>query len=364
VKASAVKSIAQECGFELAGIAPAVALDDYARYQAWVAEGMAGEMRYLTDHRGDMRRDARSLLPSAKSVICVGRLYHAPGVAPMEPGQGIISRYAWGQDYHDTMRAGLVKLAARLAEKEDFEYKICVDTAPLLERSYARQAGLGWIGKNTCLINEPRGSWFLLGEIITSLALEPDAPPPDRCGTCTRCIDACPTDALTDGKLDARRCISYFTIELRGSIPVEHRAAMGAHIFGCDICQDVCPWNSSAPVTADPQFQTRFAPDLETLANLNEGEFRAMFRDSPMARPKHAGMLRNVAIAMGNTGIERFRAPLDPRTRAWAARTAAPWATRCLRIDAARSRACGRDRRYRAPDAGAGTPARRCRRKL
>jgi epoxyqueuosine reductase len=237
-------------------------------------------------------------------------LYHAPAPPPAEPGRAIISRYAWGEDYHQTMRAALEQLVARLRAMDNFDYRICVDTAPLLERSYARQAGLGWIGKNTCLINEPRGSWFFLGEVITSLELEPDSPPPDRCGTCTRCIDACPTDALAGGKLDARRCIAYFTIELKGPIPEAYREPIGAHVFGCDICQDVCPWNSSAPSTADPQFQERFAPDLESLADLTEAEFREKFRNSPISRPKHAGLLRNVAVAMGNSGLARFRAPL------------------------------------------------------
>src|SRR5262249_25602687 len=158
------------------GIAPAATLDDYVRYESWIAEGMAGEMRYLTDHRGEMRRGARTLLPSANSVIAVGRLYHAPAPPPVEPGRAIISRYAWGEHYHRPVRASLEQFVACLQAIEPFAYRICVDTAPLLERSYARQAGLGWIGKNTCLINEPRGSWFFLGEVITSLALEPDSP--------------------------------------------------------------------------------------------------------------------------------------------------------------------------------------------
>ena len=164
---------------------------DFARYQKWVAQGMAGEMRYLTDRRAELRRDVRNLLPSAKSVICVGKLYNTPD-PPREEGDARISRYAWGKDYHVTMRAALERMVARLLEREAFDWKICVDTAPLLERSFARQAGLGWIGKNTCLINEPLGSWFFLGEIITSLDLEPASPPPDRCGSCTRCIEACP----------------------------------------------------------------------------------------------------------------------------------------------------------------------------
>ncbi len=219
MRAAEVLQIAQECGFELAGVAPCDPGEDFARYENWVAAGMAGEMRYLTDRRAEMRRDVRSLLPSARSVICVGKLYNTPD-PPRKEGDARISRYAWGRDYHLTMRAALERMVARLLEREAFSHKICVDTAPLLERSFARRAGLGWIGKNTCLINEPLGSWFFLGEILTSLDLEPGSPPPDRCGSCTRCIEACPTDALVsegDGfTLDARRCISYLTIELRG----------------------------------------------------------------------------------------------------------------------------------------------------
>jgi epoxyqueuosine reductase len=203
------------------------------------------------------------------------------------------------------MRADLDRVVAHLQAIEPFESKICVDTAPLLERSFARLAGLGWIGKNTCLINEPRGSWFFLGEILTSLALEPDTPAPDRCGTCRRCIDACPTGAIAEAgyTLDARRCISYFNIELRGAIPNEYRAAMGARVFGCDICQDVCPWNSSDPALA--------GPPLEELARLTADEFRERFGSTPVSRAKHSGFLRNVAVAMGNLGLTRFLEPLE-----------------------------------------------------
>ena len=317
VRAATVKRIARECGFELAGIASADPPPDFARYEAWLALGMAGEMRYLTDRRAEVRRDVKNLLPSARSVICVGKLYNLPS-SPAPPGHAIISRYAWGRDYHDTLRAALEKMVERLREFAVFDSKICVDTAPLLERSLARQAGLGWIGRNTCLINEPLGSWFVLGELITSLDLEPDTPPPDRCGTCTRCIDACPTQAIVpsdDGwRLDARRCISYFTIELRGLIPEDCRAAMGPHVFGCDICQDVCPWNSRAPVS-DSLDGAQLAPPLEELAYLSEPEFHLMFQRSPVTRPKYSGFLRNVAVAMGNSGLERFRKPLLHLTR-------------------------------------------------
>jgi epoxyqueuosine reductase len=230
---------------------------------------------------------------------------------------GWISRYAWGGDYHEIVRGGLERLVEKLPAGQD--YKICVDTAPLLERSYAREAGLGWIGKNTCLINQEIGSWVFLGEILTSLEIEPDSPPPDRCGTCTRCIDACPTKAIADAgyEIDARRCIPYFTIELRGSIPEEMRAGIGQHIFGCDICQDVCPWNRKAPAGEEPSFEARhFAPPLEKLAALSEGEFREVYAHSPIQRAKYSGFLRNVAIAMGNSKLEKFREPLEKLAQA------------------------------------------------
>ena len=277
--------------------------DDVGRYQEWTARGMAGEMRYLTDRRAEVRSDPRNLLPGARSIICVGKLYNQ-AAPPAREGHAIFSRYAWGRDYHDVLREALEPLACKLAEIEPHEWKICVDTAPLLERSYARQAGLGWIGRNTCLINEPLGSWFFLGELITTLELEPDAPPPDRCGTCTRCIEACPTQAIVpqgDGwTLDARRCISYLNIELRGPIPEEQRTWLGPRVFGCDICQDVCPWNARAPETNDPAFQPRYdpSPPLADLAALSPEEFRERFRGTPVMRTKYEGMVRNVAAAM------------------------------------------------------------------
>jgi epoxyqueuosine reductase len=299
ITAETVKRIARECGFELAGVARAEPSADYALYDRWVDRGMAGEMRYLTDRRKELRRDPRSLLASARSVICVGKLYNTAPEVKDPP----ISRYAWGsRDYHDVLREGLERMVERLAAIGPFESKICVDTAPLLERTYARLAGLGWIGKNTCLIHEPAGSWFFLGEILTSLDLEPDSPPPDRCGSCTRCIDACPTQALVPSgdtwTLDSRRCISYLTIELRGPVPEELRAGVGAHVFGCDICQDVCPWNSRAPVTDETAFAAREIPPLEDLARMTEEEFRAFTRGTPLARPKHAGFTRNAAAAL------------------------------------------------------------------
>ena len=301
--AGGIRELAQACGFELAGVAAALPAADRARYHEWVAAGYAGEMRYLTDRRAAVRDDPRNLLPSARSIVCVGKLYQTPWPQTTQfTGEecGWISRYAWGDDYHDVLRRGLADLDRRLrAIHPAMETRICVDTAPLLERTYARLAGLGWIGRNTCLINQQQGSWFFLGELLVSLEIAPDVPPPDRCGTCTRCIDACPTDAIPPGGgLDATRCISYFTIELRGPIPQEHHAGIGHHIFGCDICQDVCPWNRRAPVTADPAFAPRhFAPRLDEMAALTEEQFRAMFRGTPVTRAKYEGFLRNVRLA-------------------------------------------------------------------
>lgn len=313
-----VKALAVACGFELAGIARAEPAEDRARYHAWVGEGNAGEMRYLTDRRAAVRDDPRNLLESARSMVCVGKVYQTPwpySTRFSDPERAWISRYAWGGDYHDEMRRRLERLAALVREQAgaDLESKICVDTAPLLERSYARLAGLGWIAKNTCLINQQSGSWIFLGELLLSIELDPDAPPPDRCGTCTRCIDACPTGAIPEPyTLDSRRCISYFTIELRGAWPEELRAAAGAHIFGCDICQDVCPWNRRAAVTADPAFAPQhFAPPLDELAGLSREQFREMFRGTPVTRARYSGFLRNVAIAMGNSGLARLREPLE-----------------------------------------------------
>jgi epoxyqueuosine reductase len=313
-----IREMTRRCGFELAGVAAAVPAEDGARYHEWVAAGRAGKMGYLTDRRAGVRDDPRNLLASARSVICVGKLYQTPWPQSTrfhDAECAWISRYAWGDDYHDVMRRGLERLEGLLREVAggELESRICVDTAPLLERSYARLAGLGWIGRNTCLINQGQGSWFFLGELLVSLEIGPDAAPPDRCGTCMRCVEACPTAAIVPGVgLDATLCISYFTIELRGAIPEGQRSEVGAHVFGCDICQDVCPWNGRAPVTGDPAFAPRrFAPHLEELAAISEEEFRSMFRGTPVMRARYAGFLRNVAVAMGNAGHEKFRAPLE-----------------------------------------------------
>ena len=320
-----VRRMAEACGFELAGVARAWPAEGRDHYRAWVEAGFAGEMRYLTDHRAAMRDDPRTLLPSARSVISVGKLYNTPQLYSTRfdaAELAWISRYAWSEDYHRVLRRGLRRLQAALREDigTPFESRICVDIAPLLEREYARLAGLGWIGKNTCLINQPRGSWFVLGELLVSLEVEADAPPPDRCGTCRRCIDACPTQAIVPlgdrYAVDSRLCISYLTIELRGSIAEERRTGNGGHVFGCDICQDVCPWNARAPVTADPVFHPRMVtPPLERLAALSELEFRDLFASTPVSRARYTGFLRNVAVAMGNRALPQFRPALEKLAR-------------------------------------------------
>jgi epoxyqueuosine reductase len=311
--------LAHECGFELAGVALAQPSSDALRYREWVEDGMAGTMGYLTDRRAEVRMDPRRLLPSAQSIVCVGKVYNGPEPYSTKfdtTERAWISRYAWGDDYHDLLRAGLEALAARLrASAGPHDSKICVDTAPLLERSYARDAGLGWIGKNTCLINQYAGSWIFLGELLTSLTLEPGVQPPDRCGSCTRCIDACPTAALVpDGtghyRLDARLCISYMTIECREPTPIEYQESIGAHVFGCDICQDVCPWNSRAAMTLEEGFAPRWlAPPLQRLNKITEEEFGSMFRHSPVSRARYAGFRRNIEIAMRNAAGQIGRVP-------------------------------------------------------
>lgn len=317
-----IKELAAQCGFELAGIAPALPAADWLRYRDWADRGLAGRMAYLTDHRATIRQDPQLLLPTARSLICVGKLYNSPipySNRFTDSERGWISRYAWGQDYHQLLRQGLEELAQRIKAivPTGFDFRVCVDTAPLLERSYAHLAGLGWIGKNSCLINQMQGSWFFLGELLVSLDLEAGTPPPDRCGTCSRCVDACPTQAIVPSpaggwELDARLCISYFTIELRGSIPEHQRSHLGRHIFGCDICQDVCPWNRRAPSTPDPAFAPILHdPRLEEMAAISPAEFREMFRPTPIERTRYSGFLRNVAVAMGNSRLPKFRPALQ-----------------------------------------------------
>ncbi|MGB7561487.1 MAG: tRNA epoxyqueuosine(34) reductase QueG [Candidatus Acidiferrales bacterium] len=321
---------ARAFGFDLCGVARAEEFPELRKLPEWLARGYAGEMRYLHDAR---RTRAEDVVPGARSVIVCALNYNAAPpystavAANDEDGarvpRGWISRYAWGDDYHDVLSRKLKSLLVWMRAEfgEDFHAREYVDTGPVLERVAAKYAGLGWLAKNTCLINQSRGSWLFLGVIVTDLDFAPSLqagalPPRDMCGTCRRCIDACPTQAFVEPYvLDARRCIAYLTIELRGPIPEEFRAPMGSMVFGCDICQDVCPWNRKAPATALPEFQPRrispdssetfFAPQLEWLISLSEEEFRKIFRGSPVKRAKFRGLIRNACVAIGNSHLRR-----------------------------------------------------------
>jgi epoxyqueuosine reductase len=319
--AAFVKQAAHDAGFELAGIAPVAQFPELSRFPEWIAAGHAGEMQYLEkrDAAGNLKRASlSSAVPWARSVIVCAINYntaHAYSTQAGDSDRGWISRYAWSkEDYHDAVLRRLREVENRLksisGESPELQTLCYVDTGPVVERVYAKYAGVGWIGKNTCILNQQMGSWIFLGVIITSLELTPDFPAPDRCGSCTRCIDACPTDALiAPYQLDSNRCISYLTIEKRGDVPEEMREGIGRHVFGCDICQDVCPWNRKAPATATNEFQPREGlvnPALEWLAEMTVEEFRNTFRGSPIRRAKRSGLRRNAVVAMGNSGNRRF----------------------------------------------------------
>jgi epoxyqueuosine reductase len=384
---AALKRRALEIGFDLVGIAPITPGNDLEFARAWAERGYAGQMRYLLNPK---RFDPCAVLPRVKSVICVGLMYdtpfplstevgsgqkaearsqksefrrqnegHVPGIADGTP-RAWVSRYAWGRDYHEIVRRKLEQLRASIgALAPGVETRVYVDTGPIVERAFARFSGVGWMGKNTCIINEQEGSWFFLGLILTNLELEPDLPAPDRCGSCTRCLEACPTAALVEPYvMDASRCISYMTIELKGLVPGDLRPGIGVNIFGCDICQDVCPWNAKGRIqesgvrSQESGFRSQnddtgqaakdngqrtkkherrtderawisefpvslFNPPLEALAAITEQDFRRIFRHSPIKRVGYRGWLRNLCVAMGNSGDPRF----------------VPWLTRLARHD-------------------------------
>jgi epoxyqueuosine reductase len=324
---AAVKRSALAAGFDLAGVAPIHDFPELAHFPQWIADGHAGEMRYLEarDEAGGLKRASlRSAVPWARSVVVCAINYNtSPPYSTEVNGRdrGWISRYAWGQeDYHASVLRKLrsVEQDLRSAAK-DLQTRCYVDTGPLVERVYAKYAGVGWIGKNTCIINQKLGSWLFLGVILASLELVSDVPAPDRCGTCTRCIEACPTDALiAPYRLDSNRCIAYVTIEKRGSIPEEMRAGLGRHVFGCDICQDVCPWNRKAASTGAPEFQPReglINPALVWLAEMSPEEFRKKFDGSPIRRTRRSGLRRNAVVAMGNSGNREFLPTLKSLTQ-------------------------------------------------
>ena len=305
---------ANELGFELVGITPAAQSETIARYRQWIENGYAGKMGYLERHL-PLKVDVRQLLAEAKSVISLAMNYYTldpPKVLAEDPARGQISRYAWGDDYHDVIRQRLSELVDFIKQTAETELKtrVCVDTAPIIEREYAQKAGIGWIGKNTNLIHWRSGSWYFLAEVLINIDLESDtAPLRGSCGTCTRCIEACPTDAIIEPNLlDSRLCISYLTIELKESIPKALRPKIGNLIFGCDICQEVCPWNSKAVPTDEPAFQPRdgnLTPKLLSLIGMTQQEFSRRFKGSPIKRTKRRGFLRNVLVAIGNWGEPR-----------------------------------------------------------
>ncbi len=311
ISSQSIKSKARELGFDLCGIAPTASFVELSFLREWLDRGYGGEMAYL-DRTADKRADVRNIVPGARSVIVTGTIYNNTGrpysTECADPGTALIARYAWGDDYHDVLKARLDTLVTwmREASPEPFEARAYVDTGPVQERVYAQYAGLGWIGKNTCLINPELGSWLFLSEIICTLPLEVDAPVLDHCGTCTLCIEACPTDAIAGPHvLDSNRCLSYLTIELRGPIPEMQRAALGNHVYGCDICQEVCPYNHPPPTSDDPAWQPRAALDLPKLVDMwrrPDAELRETLKGSAMTRAKLTGLRRNLAVAIGNSG--------------------------------------------------------------
>ena len=319
-KATAVKELARRHGFDLASIAPPDLSPAHERYQEWVARGYAGEMAYLT-RRPEVREDLRRVWPETRSALVVAMRYRpdetggdATGSGREPPGK--IACYAHGGDYHKFMKKRLIRVLHDLKEIDpSFEGRSYVDTGPILERDLAVNSGLGWAGKNSLLLNRELGSYFFIGTLLLNQTLPFDLPMArEHCGTCTQCIDDCPTGAIVaPNVVDSRRCISYLTIELRGPMPRELRPLVGGHIFGCDICQAVCPWNDGAPTAVEPRFAPRAGmstPDLHELILLDEKAFKERFKGTPVMRARYGGFLRNVAVAIGNTGGETSLYPL------------------------------------------------------
>jgi epoxyqueuosine reductase len=338
-----LKAEARRIGFELAGICPAVAPAGVLRLDEWLSQGYAGQMHYLADRHAAYQHP-RSVLDGVRSIVMLAMNYRTAEPEAPAPGKGRVSRYAWGDDYHTLIRGRLNELTEFLrARVPGSVARGVVDTAPLMERDLAQLAGLGWIGKNTLLLNRQMGSWFFLAALLTDVELVYDsAQETDHCGTCRACLDACPTAAFpAPYVLDARRCISYLTIELREQVPEPLRKGMGDWLFGCDICQDVCPWNRRAPESLEPAFapaSERNPVDLAELFFWSEEDFRRQFRGSPLLRAKRRGLLRSAAIVLGN---QRDPASLAPLVRGLSddeplVRGAAAWALGRLHAPKAR----------------------------
>jgi len=350
VDVAELKRRAAALGFDVCGIAAIAEYPELGFLSEWLARGYAGEMHYL--HRSaDRRADIRAVLPSARSVISLGTIYNVGrpySTENADPRQASIARYAWGDDYHTVIQQRMDALVAWLREQAGpaLETRAYVDTGPVQERVFAQHAGLGWIGKNTCLINEEHGSWLFLSEVICNLQLEPDQAAFDQCGDCTLCIEACPTGAIVEPYvLDSRRCLSYLTIEVKGAIPPEHRSSIGSHAYGCDICQEVCPWNLS-PATGrstDPAWMPRDGLDRPALLDLwkrTDDDLRVLLKGSAMKRAGVRRLRRNLAVAIGNSAdadairsLTDHDAPTcqDPMVHehvSWAIRQSAPGAER------------------------------------
>ena len=346
----AIKREARALGFAACGVAPADAVEELGFLREWLGRGYAGEMHYMS-RTAERRADVRQVLPSAQTVIALATVYNVDRPYSTEHADADyapISRYAWGADYHHVVGERTEQLLdwMRRTGGDPFEARAYVDTGPVQERVYAQRAGIGWIGKNTCLINRELGSWLFLSEIICSLRLAPDAPALDQCGSCTLCLEACPTGAIVEPwVLDATRCVSYLTIELRGEIPEDDRADVGAHVYGCDVCQDVCPWNAQAATSDDPAWLPDAALDGVSTADLwrlSDDALRPIVKRSAMARAGLRRLRRNTAVALGNAesraSSEVLSERLDDPSRAdpmVAAHTA--WARRRRRQTAGES---------------------------
>jgi epoxyqueuosine reductase len=307
----AIKAKAGRLGFELVGITTAEPPQTYPVFERWLAQGRHGEMGYLDSERSRTRRqDFRQILAECRSVVVVGMRCPNPGDEPAPPGCGRVAAYAWGEDYHVVIPPRLEVLGRFIEELtgQPVAQRGYTDTGPILERDLAQRAGLGWMGKNTCLIHPRKGSYFLLGELLLELELSPDeAFAADHCGSCTRCIEACPTGCiLPDRTLDARRCISYLTIELKGSLPLDLRPQLGEWVFGCDVCQQVCPWNirfaDRANPEASPAHLVEPFPNLSEMVSLTREAFNRRFKNTALKRTKRRGFVRNAAVALGNLG--------------------------------------------------------------